>query len=252
MRNPIRIAIILIVAAIASTPATAKDFWEKCGERMVENYAVKAGEGMAPGMSQRLTSKQVASIATKSFSQSFGERFSEIANDKQLLALVCVFSKEGERCLLDPVMKDIFGEIHFVNEPGFSQKFIKKMSRFYTGPSKSRDSKSDRIKRSGSVKPHKKFNPRFGFVMNDFEPVVSSPFYTFGNIYVEPVYGLRKGASLGLMKDDWFIDLYSDRATIKYSFKNKFAGVKLYGKIMPSITYSTNGEITVQNTVFNW
>lgn len=243
----IRKLIIIILMVVSTVPVFATDFWEKYGEYVVYNYTRKAGVIPDPGMSQRLSSDEVFSILTKSFSKSFGERFSEIARARSGLIFVCVFSKEGEKCLMDPIFKSTFDEIHFVNEPKFSQKFIKKTMGLYSGNFHTRDSINGRRNRANRVPPWKKFNPIFGFVMNDFELVVSSPFYTFAGIYVEPQYGLRKGASLGFMKDRWFLDIYPKRVSLKYRLKKSFNG-----KDTTSLTYTSGEGLLLENTIINW
>lgn len=239
--------IVIILIAISSGPVFATEFWGKYGEKLVYNYTIKAGVIPEMGMGQRLSSDEVFSIATKSFSQSFGERFSELAWDKSGMLLVCAFGKEAEKCFLDSIMKPMFDEIQLVNEPEISQKFIDRVRDVYSGNFYTRDSINGRRKRALRVPPWKKFNPIFGFALNDFEPFISTPFYSFGGIYVEPQYGLRKGASIGFMKGRWFMDVYPKKVSLKYRLKKKFNG-----KESSSITYTSGDGIQLENTIINW
>lgn len=239
--------IVVILIAISTGPVFATEFWGKYGEHLVYNYTRKAGVIPDSEMGQRLSSEEVLSIATKSFSQSFGERFTEIAWDKSGMLLVCAFDREAEKCFLDSIMKPMFNEIQLVKEPEISQNVINKIRNVYSGNFYTRDSINGRRKRALRVPPWKKFNPIFGFVLNDFELVASTPFYTFGGIYVEPQYGLRQGASLGLMKGRWFVDVYPKKVSLKYRLKKKFNG-----KDSTSITYTSGEGIQLENTIINW
>jgi hypothetical protein len=161
-------------------------------------------------------------VSSKSFSQSFGTRFQEVAKSHRALAFVCIFSKEPERCYLDTVMKTTFGEIKLLPTPSFSQSFIKKFSKFYTVTLNDPKSVLDKEIRAAGVPPRSKFNPRFGFTLNDFEIVAAAPFYSFYGVYVEPQWGTSKGPSLSFMKNHFSLDFDRTGAAVQYIMPDCF------------------------------
>jgi len=248
MKMKTRITVILTALMVMTgIQCNARDFWALYGERLMHNYAVRAGTGADLDINRRLSSDEIVSIATKSFSQSFGTRVTEIAMDRRGALIVCAFTKEPDRCYLDAVLEGMFNELHFMNAPGFSQKFIKKAQKFYSRGLFNRGSLSARRRRATLVPPWKSFNPLFGIDLNGFEIVASTPFYTYFNIYVEPQYGTSKGFSLGFMKDRWYLDVYRNRATLSYRFhrgssKNEYTELI----IMPGF------DIQLENTFIVW
>jgi len=239
--------IILMTGIPAAASAAERDFWSIYGEHLVYNYAVKAGTGASFDFNHRLTSDETFSIATRSFSQSLGIRFSEIAYSRRGVLFVCIFSREPERCYLDVVLESTFSEIHFFKSPGFSQKFLMKVRKFYVGGMFDRSSLPARKHRARLVPPWKKFNPLFGFSPGDMELVMSTPFYTFYGIYVEPQYRTRNGPALGLMKDRWFVDISDENVTFGY----RFPGM-VDRKFTTTVTLRKGPEVRVSNTLISW
>lgn len=242
-----RVAMITLLLMGVATSACARDFWSIYGEKLSYNYAVKAGTGLSTDVSHRLKSSEIFGVATKSFSQTLGVRFLEIAKSRRGVLIVCMFSQEPDRCYLDVVAHATFKEVHFLNAPGFSQRFIKRASKFYTGSFYKRDSAFGKKFRASNVPTWKIFNPVFGFDMKEFELVVSSPFYTYFGIYVEPQYGSRKGPSLGFMKDRFTMDVYRDHMSFHYHFPERTVG-----KNYISLSYIPHGEICLENVLMAW
>ncbi|MFA6450649.1 MAG: hypothetical protein WCX65_14340 [bacterium] len=244
---------IIVAAATAAcmtmavTGAAATEFWETYSNKMVENYAVKSGSIYEPGMNQRLTANEVLAVSSKSFSQSFGMRFAEVAKSHRGLAFVCIFSREPERCYLDSVMKSTFDEVKFLPTPKFSQKFVKKFSKFYASSLMKPKAISGKEIRSAAVPRRNPFNPRFGFTLNDFEIVAASPFYTFKGIYVEPQWGTRHGPSLGFMKSRLSLDIDNDGAAFQYTLPKSFNS-----HTQLKLTVRADGNIYIDNVFITW
>jgi hypothetical protein len=220
IRKTIETIIVATVAAAcvaaAVTRASATEFWETYSTKIAYNYAMKSGSFYEEGMNQRLSDREVLAVASKSFSQSFGMRFAEVARNNRGLAFVCIFSKEPERCYLDSVMKTTFNEVQLLPMPRFSQKFVKKFSKFYTSSLMKPKAITGKAVRSAGVPRRSRINPRFGFTLNDFEIVAAAPFYTYEGIYVEPIWGTRNGPSLSFMKKRFSFDINDNGASIQY------------------------------------
>jgi hypothetical protein len=216
-------ALAAVCVTAAATRATATEFWETYSKKFAYNYAVKSGSFYEPGMKQKLTSHELLAVSSRSFSQSFGMRFSEVARSHRALVFVCIFSREPERCYLDSVMKTTFGEIQIIPQPYFSQKFVKKFSKFYTSSLMQPKSISEKAMRASGVPQHRKVNPRFGFSLNDFEPIAAMPFYTYRGIYVEPQWGMIHGPSLSFLKDRVSLDFDRDGAAFQYVLPESFS-----------------------------
>lgn len=244
-----RTAIITITALTLAAPALATEFWETYANTLVYNYSVKAGTIPMEGMNERLTSDEVLALATKSFSQSFGFRFKEVARDHSPLLLVCAFSKEPDKCYLDSVMESVFDEIQLVNPPQFSQKFIRKTRRFYTSTFTDKKSMRGIKKRAGGVPAWKNFNPRFGFSAAEPEIVVATPFYSYLGIYVEPKYGTRNGPSVSLMKGRTLVNFAQEGVSLKYRFPKSSDRFEVDNL---TLTIRPGGEIRLDNVFIIW
>jgi hypothetical protein len=244
-----RTAIITIIALTLAGPALATEFWETYANTLVYNYSIKAGAIPAEGVNERLTSNEAMAVVTKSFSQSFGQRFGEVAHNNSPLLLVCAFSREADKCFMDSVMGSLFGEIKIVNPPQFSEKFLRKTSRFYT--TTFMDNKSTRgvHERSRGVPARKNFNPRFGFSLSEPEFVAAVPFYSFLGIYVEPKYGTRNGPSVSLMKDRAFVNFDKEGVSLKYRFPKS---VSHFDVDNLTLTIRPEGEVTIDNVFIVW
>lgn len=79
------------------------------------------------------------------------------------------------------------------------------------------------------------------------ELVVATPFYSFFGIYVEPQWGTETGASLGLVRDPWYIDVFDDGLTVKYRFSEN--GMK---NMEFDIVLSPALELRMENTLIYW
>jgi len=200
---------------IMMTRAAATEFWETFSNRFAYNYAVKSGSVYKQGMNSRLTTHEVLSVSSKSFSQGFGDRFREVAKSHRPLAVVCIFSMEPDRCYLGSVMKSMFGEIKLLPTPSFSEGFIKKFSKFYTVTLSDPKSALDKEIRAAGVPRHSMFNPRFGFTFENFEIIAAAPFYTYYGVYVEPQWGTSNGPSLGFLKKHVSLDFDRNGAAIR-------------------------------------
>ena len=224
--------------------ATATDFWEIYGKNLTYNYSVKTGT--IPDrvhMGQRLSNDDMMSVLTKSFSQSLGQRLSDVADQKSGVAIVCIFHPQPERCFADSVLNVIFDEVHFMNAPNFSQRFLKKISNYYAYTlNDDEDALERRSNAARSVPPWKKFNPRFGFDLNGPEIAMSTPFYSFGGIYVEPRYGTRRGPSLSFLYKRWFVDMQQEGVELKYRTSHNS-----FGRGYLSISVRPEGEFYISN-----
>ncbi len=242
----IRVLILATAIGWMSAPqALATDFWATYSSTFMSNYTAKTGMAMEHGMSERLTEREVLGMATKSFSQSFGARFSEVARDNRGLLIVCIFSREPERCYMDSVLKTTFDEIHFVPAPGFSQKFIKKFARVYSASLMKPRSIHGREERAAGVPRKKNFNPRFGFSLDGFELVAAAPFYTYKGIYVEPLWGTSNGVGLSLTKGRIGLMFDHDSAAVQYHIpKSSLTQLVL--------TIRTTGDLFIDNIFLRW
>lgn len=241
------ITLSLLLGGIMTAHASATDFWTIYSDKIATNFSVKTGAVLEQGMSNKLTEREILALATKSFSQSFGARFSEVAHDTRGLLIVCIFSREPERCYMDNVLKTTFDEIHFVPTPGFSQKFLKKFSQKYSSTLMQPKSLYGREIRAAGVPRRKNFNPRFGFKLDGFELIASAPFYTYKNIFVEPIWGTSQGAGISFTKGRVGLELEDGGASIQYLLlKNANKSSQM------TLLIRTNGSVYLENTFYTW
>ena len=224
--------------------AQASDFWEAYVTRLTYNYSVKVGAiPDSRDFNRRLSNDEMFSILTKSFSQALGSRVTDVAHQRSAVAIVCMFHPEPERCFTEYVLNYTFDEVHFVNSPGISQKLLKKLSKYYSYTLNDDDKALDRREQaSRSVPPWKSFNPRFGFNLNEREIMVTAPFYSFAGAFVEPRYGTRRGPSVSLIYERYFIDFQKEGVSLKYRTDRQS-----FGRGYLSITIRPEGEITISN-----
>lgn len=244
----IEAAVVAVCMVVSVEPAVgAKNFWDTYSNKLVYNYAIKSGDVYAEGMNQRLAPHEVLSVSSKSFSQSFGTRVSEVAKEHRAFAIVCIFSRTPEKCYLDSVMKTTFDEIEFLHAPNISQKMIKKFGRFYTASLMKPKEIEGKEERASGVSRKKNFNPRFGFTLNDMELYAAAPFYTFRGIYVEPILGTVHGPSVSLMKNGVSLDF--DREGLAIQYKTKPV---LSERAKLTVTIRPEGEIRIENVYMVW
>lgn len=238
--------LILLITLIMPicTMACADDFWETYSKNLTYNYSVKTGAiPDLPRTGQRLSNDEMISVLTKSFSQSLGQRLGDVADQRSAVAIVCIFHPEPERCFGDFVLGATFDEVHFMNPPGFSQKFFKKVSKYYAYTLNDDEQELERRGQAARrVPPWKRFNPRFGFNLNEPEVMMSTPFYSFGGVYVEPRYGTSRGASISFLYKRYFVDVQQEGVELKYS-----TGRNPFGRGYLSVSIRPEGEIYISN-----
>jgi hypothetical protein len=234
----------IIITIAAGSGAGASDFWDIYSRKLTYNYVVKTGaipERIQFG--QRLSNDEMVSVLTKTFSQALGERMKSAARQSRPIAIACIFTPEPERCFADQVLGLTFDEVHFINAPGFSNKFIKSISKYYSYTlNGDDDALQRRIAAAGKVPQRKKFNPRFGFNLNEPELMVSSPFYSFFGVYVEPRFGTKRGPTISFMRGKYFVDFQKEGVSLKYRLKQ--GG---FGRGYTSITIRPEGEFYISN-----
>ena len=240
----LRITGIIISLIAVCIPARSADFWDLYSENLMYNYSVKTGTiPDTTQYGQRLDNDEVFSILTKSFSQALGERISKVAKQQKGATLICFFTDEPERCVVDNVLEATFDEVHFINAPGFSNRFLKKLRKYYSYTlAGDRRDMMERVSAADNVPRKKNFNPRFGINLSEPEIIVATPFYSFFGVYVEPKFGTRRGPSLSFMLDDVFFDFQKEGLSIKYNMSQR-----RFGKGYLSITVHPEGEIYISN-----
>ena len=237
---------IVIITTLLAMSATAKagDFWTLYSQNLVYNYSVKTGTiPDRTQFGQRLSNDQMMALLTRSFSITLGERLKKTARYRSPVAFVCVFSGEPERCFADVVFGATFDEVHFINAPEISNKFLKKMKRYYSYTLfEDKDAVTRRLKAANKVSRHKNFSPRFGFNLNEPEVILSTPFYTYFGIYVEPKYGTKNGAAVSMVSGRVILDFQKEGLAIKYRLKQK-----TIGRGYLNVTVRPEGEIVIDN-----
>lgn len=234
--------IMLLVCCSVS----ASDFWETYSKRVTYNYAVKSGTiPDQADFGRRLSNDEMFSILSRSFSQALGERLTNTAEQRSAVAFICIFHPEPEKCFADHVLEHTFNEVHFINAPSISQKVLKKLSKYYAYTLNDDDESLQRRDNAAhNVPQRKKFNPRFGFNVNEPEVFVTAPFYTFGGVYVEPRYGTRQGTSLSLMHKRYLLDVQQEGVSLKYRTTQRSLG-----RGYLDITIRPEGEIYISNEI---
>jgi hypothetical protein len=237
---------IVIIGTLLAMSATAKaeDFWTLYSQNLVYNYSVKTAT--IPDrvqFGQRLSNDQMLALLTRSFSITLGERLKSTARQRSPVAFICIFSGEPERCFADVVLGVTFDEVHFINAPKISNKFLKNLKSYYSySLFGEKDALERRLHAANNVPRWKKFSPRFGFNLNEPEVILSSPFYTFLGIYVEPKYGTKNGAAVSLVLGRFFMDFQKEGLSIKYRLKQK-----TIGRGYLNVTVRPEGEIIIGN-----
>lgn len=232
----------LFLAFMTPIAGVAEDFWTECGNRLTYNYSIKTNFQTQ----ETLSNQELLGIATKSFSQSFGTRFSNISKQNSFLGLVCAFSKEPEKCFVDIVMNDLFDEIQIINAPEISQNILNKTRATLKNTMFDNTSYKNKVKRSSEIPKNKIFNPKFGIEKNTLTPVVKFPFFTYYGIYVEPQIDINKSFTLSLMKNRMTLDITEDYTILKYQIpKQSFLKKDI------TISYSA-GNITLETRMFVW
>lgn len=244
MKTTARVIILTAVFAPLCLMARADDFWDSYSKNVVYHYSVKtAAIPDIPRTGLRLSNDEMTAILTKSFSRALGERLTDVADKRSYVAIVCIFHPEPERCFADNVLDATFDEVHFVKAPRFSQKFLKKLSNYYAYTlSDDEQEMQRRSEAAGRVPPWKKFNPRFSFDLNEPEIAVSTPFYSFEGVFVEPRYGTGKGASVAFLFKRYLLDVRKEGVELKCR-----TGHNAYGRGYLSITIRPEGEIVISN-----
>lgn len=234
----------LALLSSLSTLARAADFWETYSTGIMYHYSVKTGSiPDIPRTGLRLSNDEVTAILTKSFSRALGERLTDVADKKSYVAIVCIFHPEPERCFADNILDATFDEVYFINAPKFSQKFLKKMSKYYAYTINDDDEEMERrTDAAGRVPPWKKFNPRFSFDLNEPEIAVSAPFYSFAGIYVEPRYGTGRGPSMTFLFKRYLLDVQKEGVELKYRTEHN-----AYGRGYIAVSIRPEGEIIISN-----
>lgn len=211
----------LTMLCLAGGAARGADFWETYGNKLVYNYSIRTGATPAmisAGGGLRLSNSEVTSILTKTFSQSLKTRVGEMTKLKRGFAIVCIFSPEPDKCLADGILNATFKEVRIVNAPTFSDKFLKKMRKYYayTLPGDGTALAMDRVQSAAARVPQrKKFNPRFSLDLGERQIIAATPFYSFFGVYVEPKYGSRRGPALSVIAGNFFIDAERRGLSIK-------------------------------------
>lgn len=239
-----KICPLVCMMLFACCSVRASDFWETYSKKLTYNYSVKSGSIPAQSdYGRRLSNDEMLSVLTKSFSQALGERLTVMAEQRSYVAIICIFHPEPEKCFADHVIGATFNEVHFVNAPGVSQKLMKKLSRYYSYTlNEDDDNMNRRDDAAQRVPQRKKFNPRFGFDLNEPEIMITSPFYSFKGVYIEPRYGTSRGPSLSLMYECILMDIQQEGVSLKYRTTQQSIG---RGYI--DITIRPEGEIYISN-----
>jgi hypothetical protein len=244
MKKAVMFATVIILLAVS---ARAAEFWDVYADRLAKNYSVKAGAIPRQGEGDLVDESEITALLTKSFSQSFGIRFSQNARDRRALVFVCVFSNEPEKCYVDPVVRATFSETKILRSPSFSQKFLKRAIRKYSHSLSKPDSISATKVRSEEVPNWKAFNPRFAVDINELDLIVASPFHTFAGVYAEPRFSVKDGPAVKLMKGRAAVDFRQEGVVFNYLIKGESDGTR---KV--KITIKPEGEIYIDNVVFFW
>lgn len=241
-----KIGAAIFFLLLAAATARAADFWETYATNLTYNYSVKVGA--IPDrvqFGQRLSNDDMVAVLTKSFSQSLRQRVTRVAADRQFVALACMFSTESQRCVVDNILENTFNEVHFINAPGFSNNFLKKLQKYYSYSLYEEDEALERRGEAASrVSRFNRFNPRFGFNLNEPEIILSVPFYTYFGVYVEPRYGTRLGPAISFIKGNYYFDFQREGLSIKRRWKEDAPG-----RGYLSITVRPEGEFYISNEI---
>lgn len=236
----LRKTLLTLLMLLLPIVANSKDIWEEYSTHLTYNYLIKTNFNT----SNNLSNQETFDIMTKSFSQSFGLRFSSVAHQKTFMALVCAFSNQPEKCLFDSISNDVFNEIHFINAPEISQKNLKRLNKFLSSQIFSNETKF-KLKESKSTS-HTKLNFKYGIDSDTFMPIVKFPFYTYKNIYIEPKIDLKKNITLTFIKDRWVLEIENNQTTLKYYIPHK-----LFLRDNIVISYRS-GIVGIENSLIVW
>jgi hypothetical protein len=83
--------------------------------------------------------------------------------------------------------------------------------------------------------------------LNDWEILAAAPFYTYGGIYVEPLWGTVHGPSVSLMKKTVSLDFDREGVALQYRLPPAF---KELARIR--LTIRPEGEIYIDNVYIVW
>ena len=238
MLKKILLTLIVLTLPIA---ARANDIWQEYSTHLTYNYLIKTNLQT----NNRLTNKESVDLITKSFSQSLGLRLTSVAHEKRFIGIVCIFSREPEKCVFDNISKPVFEEIGFIKMPEISQKNLKKISKTLFSSQFFKNDTKNKLKESKSI-PTNKINFKYGVDSNSLAPTIKFPFYTYNHIYVEPKINLKKVFTVTFIKDRWLLDIENGDVTLKY-----YIPQKLFLKNNLVISYSSK-TIQLENSIIKW
>jgi hypothetical protein len=245
MKNSIITTAAVVALTLCMTVAArGTDFWEAYGMKLMYNYSVKTGS--IPGNNEnthRLSEKEIGAVMTKTFSQTLGDRVKDVSRRQGVCALVCIFTPEPDRCVADGILRTAFEDVRIMKAPSFSNKFLKKVRRYYAYTLNGDENQLDRRKKAArNVPSHKKFNPRFGIDLEAPQFIASMPFYSYLGMYIEPKYGTARGFSATFIKDRFFVDADREGVAVKYHVRRRENA-----RGFTSITFRPEGEIAISN-----
>jgi len=240
-RRPLAILLMIILTTFFPSNVYTQDFWGTYGNNLGYNYMTRSNSLSV------LSQHKHVNMLTKSFSQSLSNRFVEAANDRKLMAIVCIFSREPEKCFLQPVTQALFDEVGFINAPKLSQKNFKKLVEFAKS-NLSLNSFPNKRSLAKQTPRRKPFNLRLGYDLPRREAVISAPFYTYLGINIQPRYKTRDGFAIGMVRNQLTVDLYTHAVTAQYNMPNKS-----FKKKYIALSYSTKTKaIQLSNSLFVW
>ncbi|MEW6203623.1 MAG: hypothetical protein AB1546_16735 [bacterium] len=224
-----RMTTLLILLLAIPLPAKSSDFWTIFGENLAYRHAIKGSYIPDQPYTNRLTSDETLNLAVISLGSAFTKRFAQVAAEKKDFAInQCVVTDEPYRCYSEIILKTTLDEMGFMPEINLSDKFVKKVLKFYDNSIRPNESLGARMERARRIPPWKKFNPRISVDFGEPELVAATPFYTFFNIYVEPRWGTKNGPRLVLIKYGIFFDIDKEGLLIRYRLREYTAGKKYY------------------------
>ena len=215
MRPLLITSLIIFLLFLTSTLSYSKNFWDIYALTLIENHYKQSHRSMSY-REQPISSNNTLSIVAKSFSQSFGQRLYNRPN--YLASIPCMFNREPEKCLLEAQTNPMFDEIHFINSPEISQHSINRIKSLSSSLFVTRNKSISKQKRAFRTPHSRILRPKLGFDSNNLDVFITSPFYTYSNIYIEPQYALRSGFSLTAIKDNWILEIQDSQASLHYGF----------------------------------
>jgi len=226
-------SLILTTVFTASLPSKASDdFWSAYSDNIRYNHYTQNPHGV------QMTDKQNIGVFSKSFSQSFAMRLSEITKDRKFIAIICSFSKQPDKCVLDPIKQQMFKEIAFISNPDLSQKTIKKISRIYSKNLYS--SKNTGKTGSGSFK--------LGLNIETLKPTLSTGFKFRNGISLKSILEMNGNSRMSITKNRLSFEIFPNDSIVKYQIPNpSFSKRNIY------IYYSIkNHSAVLGNSMIDW